>query len=133
MNEFTPQQILEVITRNTEDLVMLGNEITVARTNLMQKEAALFDAEYEARSDIFLKKEEVQASKIRDYIKWRAAKEQKEYSEANNILRSLMEKKSIKTELINTAKCRLRVLEMEIKGLNYYPDEQHKGVAQKSV
>jgi len=119
MNEMTPQQILEVITRNTNELVTLGKEITNARIDLMQKEAALYDAEYEARNDIFTGKEEVQASKIRDFIKWRSGIEQRILSQATHTLRNLMEQKAIKIEIINTSKVKLRVLEMEIKGLNY--------------
>jgi len=117
----TPRELLNIINNTTNRLVSLGAKIKRKRLDVILYQSKLCDVENEARNDLFTGKEEIQASRIRDYIKWRTGKEYKENEIAKLELRQLIDEREMLIEIINTAKSSLRILEMEIKGLNYLP------------
>ena len=123
MKELTPPEILKIITSNTNKVVALGEKIKGQRLYLIEKQAALYDAENEARTEIFEEKIELQVSKLRDYIKWKTNRAEKEYMIEKMQLRQLISEKDILIEVINTAKLSYRIMEMEAKSLGYqsYP------------
>jgi hypothetical protein len=123
MKELTPPEILKIITSNTNKVVALGEKIKGQRLYLIEKQAALYDAENEARTEIFEEKIELQVSKLRDYIKWKTNRAEKEYMNEKMQLRQLISEKDILIEVINTAKLSYRIMEMEAKSLGYqsYP------------
>jgi len=123
MKELTPPEILKIITSNTNKVVALGEKIKGQRLYLIEKQAALYDAENEARTEIFEEKIELQVSKLRDYIKWKTNRAEKEYMIAKMQLSQLISEKDILIEVINTAKLSYRIMEMEAKSLGYqsYP------------
>ena len=85
---------------------------------LKLKQAEMYDKEQEAREEIFGGKVQIQASRQRDWLKWKTLKPTKEYEMAKHDLYDAMEQKEILIEIIQTAKIALRVMEMEAKSLH---------------
>jgi hypothetical protein len=114
----TPQQIDKILNDNTKKLVELGTKISDKRNLVILAQASLFDAESEARKFIFSPECNIQASKIRDYIKLCSANAEKEYEKLNQELRQLVLERETLIEVTNNVKARLRIIEMELRNLN---------------
>ncbi len=116
--DFNPIKATETLRQHAVDIEALGEKLESTRLALIVAQAALYDTEKEARDDLFLERESVQASKVRDWMKWRVIAEQHQVDKLREELRLLVEKKEIMIEVVNATKASMRMWEIEAKFLN---------------
>lgn len=115
---FNTDRALKSLRKYLVDLQTLGEEIEGARIDYIKKKAALMDREQEARRMIFEEEVQVQATKQRDWIKYRTYLEDRDLEIAKEEVKRLEDKKEIIIESINALKMSFRITEMEVKNLN---------------
>lgn len=119
MKNFDPERAVTSLRKFVSDLTAIGLALEKQRIELVVKEADLLDKENEVREQIFTGKIEVQASKVRDYIKWKTWKAEREVFKSREELKTLIEKKDILCEVNNAMKFAYKLATDEMKNLPY--------------
>lgn len=91
-------------------------------------EAGLRGKEADVRGEIFNKKVEIQASKLRDYIKWETWKEDLAFEREKQRLRQMEEKRNLIVDVNNNMKIAFKIMEVETKQLNLPAEAYEKTV-----
>ena len=118
-DQFNPIKAIQTLKDNAVGIQKLGGSITKKRILLSLSRAILADKETELRDSIFTGKQEVQATKLRDWMCWKKATEQKEVDTLSDEIKIAEGKLNILIEINNTVKFSYKIYEMEMKGLNY--------------
>jgi len=118
-DQFDPVAAIKTLRSNANDIQKLGEGIKKKRLKLSLAKAALADKEKELRDQVFEGKVEIQATKLRDWMKWKAAAEQSEVDDLVDKIKVLESDLNILIEINNTVKFSHKIWEMEMKHLNY--------------
>lgn len=113
---FDPIKAINTLRENVVELTILGEKIEAKRNQLILKMAELMDAETLARQEVFDK--EIKASLVRDFIKLKISKQEKDHSIVKEELKILEDRKNILIEVNNSLKASHRIHEMEARNLN---------------
>lgn len=117
MGNFNPIKAKSTLNSNGAAIKLLGDEIEKKHLAYILAKAKLADAEQVARISIFEDKEPVKVSEIRDWMKWKTAKELKEHDQLEQELRLLKQKLEILIEVNNATKAAYKISELEAKNM----------------
>lgn len=116
--DFNPQKAIETLRQNAVQIGELGELLETKRNALIVSHAALMDAEQTAREQVFGGKIEVQASKLREWLKFQVFWQERAYELQRDEVRLLEQKLDILVECNNSLKAAHRITEMEMKNLS---------------
>jgi len=115
-----PQQALTRLEEDLNSLRLAGNLLIERRKAHMLAEAKLIDSETEARKEYFDSKP-CKVSELRDWLKMKTAFEYAAERLLHNEIRTIQIQYDILQESINVLKMSVRIMDTEIKNLNYEP------------
>ena len=116
-DQFNPIKAIQTLKDNAVEIQKLGESITEKRILLSLSKARLADKEKELRDEVFGGLE-IQATKLRDWMCWKKATEQKEVDMLSDEIKIAEGKLNILIEINNTVKFSYKIYEMEMKNLN---------------
>ena len=114
----TPQEALKKLEANRATIEKYGAQIREARIEFVKREAALIDAENNARERFFTgEAKDVKVSSLREWMKWETMNEAREKYHAEQKLKGLHEGFEIVIEVNNILKTQIRLMELEVHNL----------------